>query len=271
MKNEGQKAMADKETIDIEALLVRAYRQYQVDRVTPERLLGLTAPSGGSESNFMIIARHLAYGTSIDKSSAGANIIASANNAAAVPDDLITLHDAVLALDDYFIERARDVCMVWDRETAERANVEIWQKDGEWFARAKKWGNGEPEPPTRPLQQISTSILVILNARSGTRPDVDPLEVEYMRPVYRGARKEAVDYEPVYVTAPEIIAVQRAEYQTWHCALGLLAAQLSDLETFTVTGPAAPFAPWEEVIHTDNPLPSLGFFGSHDTPVADIN
>ncbi|WP_404291518.1 hypothetical protein ACD578_05320 [Microvirga sp. RSM25] len=247
--------MAQKETIDIEALLVRAYRQYQVDRATPEKILGLVVPMLPSESNYMIVARHLAYGTSIDTSPAGANILGRATDAAAVPEDLFAVHDAVLALDDYFIERARDVCMVWDRETAARADVEIWQQDGEWFARAKRWGAGEPEPPARRLQQVSTSVIVILNARAGIRPTVDDLEIVDQRPIYRGARKEPVGYEPVYLISPEMIAVQRAEYQVWHCALALLAAQISELDTLTVTGPAAPLSPWDEkVIHTPNPL-----------------
>lgn len=256
--------MTEKETIDIEALLVRAYRQYQVDRVTPARVLGLVPPSVGCESNYMIVARHLAYGTAIDTSPAGANILGRASDAAAVPEDLLAVHDAVLALDDYFIERARDVCMVWDRETAERANVDIWQQDGDWFARAKRWGNDEPEPPMRRLQKVTTSILVITNARNGTRPDVEDLEVDYMRPIYRGAHKEAVDYELIYVISPEMIALQRAEYQTWHCALGLLAAQLTELETFIVTGPAAPLAPWEEVIHTANALKAQDIIADQD-------
>jgi len=261
--------MAAKETIDIEMLLQRAYRQYGVDRVTPERVLGLVAPSSSGESNYMIVARHLAYGTSIDTSPAGANILGRATDAASVPEDLLAVHDAVLALDDFFIERARDVCMVWDRDTAMRANVEIFKQDGEWFARAKRWGAGEPEPPMRRLQKINTSVLVILNARAGTRPDVDELEVEYMRPVYRGRNEEVIGYEPIYVTSPEIVAVQRAEYQTWHCALGLLAAQLTNLALFDVSGPAAPFAPWEnKIIHNPKPLADNSIHPPREEPFA---
>ncbi len=40
---EGRESMAEKEIIDIEALLVRAYRQYAMDRVTPERAMGASA------------------------------------------------------------------------------------------------------------------------------------------------------------------------------------------------------------------------------------
>jgi hypothetical protein len=248
--------MAQKETIDIEALLVRAYRQYQVDRATPEKILGLVVPMLAAESNYMIVARHLAYGTSIDTSPAGANILGRAKDAAAVPEDLFAVHDAVLALDDYWIERARDVCMVWDRETAARTNIEIFcTKDGDWFARAKAWGEGQPEPQARRLQQVSTSVMVILNARAGTRPSVEELEIVDQRPIYRGSRKEPVGYEPVYAISPEMIAIQKAEYQTWHCALTLLAAQLCDLDGFLVTGPAAALAPWDEkVIHIPNLL-----------------
>jgi len=33
-----------------------------------------------------------------------------------------------------------------------------------------------------------------------------------------------------------------------HCALGLLAAQLTDLDSFAVTGPTAPLAPRDMVV-----------------------
>ena len=251
--------MADKEIIDIEALLVRAYRQYAVDRVTPERIMGLSLPAGNSVSNMMIVCRHMALGTFIDSSPRAAVMLGSATDAAAVPEDLLAVHDAVLGLDGYYLERAGTECLVWDGETAERAGLRIERKGSDWFICPKDDTGALQGLHERRVSSINTSVMVILHARAATRPHVDELVEVERRPIYRGARKQAVGHEVIYATSPEAIAIQKAEYQVWHCALGLLAAQLKDLARFDVTGPAAPLEPWnEEVIHRQRTMLDAG-------------
>lgn len=249
--------MCAKEVIDIEALLVRAYRQYAIDRVTPERVMGLLPPTIGSVGNTALVCQHMALGTFIDSSPRAAVILGAATDAASVPEDLLAVHDAVLGLDTYYLERAVTECAIWDVETAEQTGQRIERKGSEWFIGPKDDAGAAQELPERRVSPISTSIMVILHARAATRPHVDELVEVERRPIYRGGRKQAIGHEVVYATSPEAIAIQKAEYQVWHCALGLLVAQLSDLERFVVTGPVAPLSPWDDrVIHRREAVPN---------------
>src|SRR6185503_4984687 len=101
------------EAIDIEDLLHRAYRHYRV-----ERLARSTVPAGPRASPANGLARLLALGTRIDVSNRAAADIAAARHELAVPDDILRLHDAVLALEDCFVETAGAEAVVWDRDVA---------------------------------------------------------------------------------------------------------------------------------------------------------
>lgn len=95
-----------RETIDIEALLVRAYREKKLDRLPadPRRLLGIRGPA-------MPGASLLARGDRVDSSSWGALAVARNHETMAMlagaGDALLAAHDLVLSLDDYFCEDPR--------------------------------------------------------------------------------------------------------------------------------------------------------------------
>jgi hypothetical protein len=252
--------MMPKEAIDIEELLRHAYQMHQVDRLAT----GFT-PRGPSASPASGFAQYLALGTRVDTSGAAAVLIGREAAASSIPDDLLAVHDAVLALDDFFVETtAGGEVAVWDAETAVAA--------GQWLEveRGLAWimpAEIERDPHTRAvrkvrafaeerraLDRIVTSPLVILNSRAGTRPPLVEARIIKYRPVYAGARKQAVRHDPVFDPPLDTVAFHRAEYAVWWHCLEVLAATL-DLETFAVSGPAAEKEPWLNEL--SKPLPDL--------------
>lgn len=233
--------MAAKETIDIEALLYRAYAQFRVDRVAGRTkssalwdLLGMPNAPALSQPDWQ---------PRVDTSAPGSRLAARATRATAMPDDLLALHDRVLALADMWFAIEGDDVAVWDQPLAAQAGCAIDKgADGWWLVRAGA-------PLTR-LEQAGVMALVIQHARDGSRPDVHPDFVRRAgrRPAdaaahdHRGRRRkgEAVSQREVQH--------DRACYHAWRCALALLAAECEGLlDGFIVTGPVAPAAPWLDV------------------------
>ncbi|CAN7317746.1 hypothetical protein LJR009_001609 [Bosea sp. LjRoot9] len=226
--------MAMKETIDIEALLYRAYAQYRVDKVgqgAAARMIGLAGAPVLSQPSWQ---------PRVDTSAPGSRLAARASEVSSVPDDLLALHDRVLALADLWFAWAGDDVAVWDKATAAEVGCTIEKAaDAWWLVR-----NGEP---VERLEQAGVMVLVIQHARDGTRPDVHP---DYSKRVgrrpadaaahdHRGRRRKG---EPV---SQREVQHDRACYHAWRCALTLLQIESEGmLDSYRVTGPLAPAAPW---------------------------
>lgn len=225
--------MNAKETIGIEALLHRAYAQYRVDKVTPAAVLGM--PRFKPNGSLVGAMQALQLGTIIDNSGPAAKMLGFQTMAAATPDDLLVVHDHVLALSDWLIEGAEgDEPQAWKRsEIAEQG----WRVEdaatGLWLVRC------DPDRLAKDtwsrLHEPYLTALVIEHARNGTRPDHGgPM------PVVKGRPSEAVRAERAG------IMLARSVYATWHAALGLLAVALDGaLTKHSVSGPVSPAAPWD--------------------------
>lgn len=227
--------MAARETIDIEALLHRAYGQYRVHKVTPASVLGLRMRSGGPSPLASAMAT-IELGTRVDVSGAGARLAGLQAMNAATPDDMLTVHDAVLALSDWLIEGANSEAPVaWRRaEIAQRGWLVEKTGTGLWLVRPGEGPKGADAWVA--LTDPHLAAMVILHAERGDRPDWDVRDV---RPA-RGRGRPSADAGRARA---ETLA-QRAVYALWRAALGELVAGLAGLERHAVTGPVAPVEPW---------------------------
>lgn len=221
--------MSVKETIEIEALLHRAYGQYRVHKVSPATVLGLGAVKLSAPSGFAATMAILELGTRVDTSGAGAKMAGLQSMAAATPDDMLVVHDHVLALADWLIEDADTAePTVWRREEI-RANGWSIEKraDGEWLMRPSG-ANGAGRGHLSRLTDPHLGATVILNAANGTRPEC--------RMAKRGRLPAAEERE---------VRMERALYACWRAALGVLAAELDVVLTkHAVLAPSAPAEPW---------------------------
>jgi hypothetical protein len=216
-----------RERIDIEQLLVWAYRDQQVDRMAGQMLAAISGPrtGGGLASSQSIWA----LGTRVD---ASGGMLAAIG--ATAPDDALVLHDAVLALGDMWIEIDGREVAVWSR-------AEIEAEPG-WSLRETARGWIIRRPDARAIDMIgevpvSRSVvtpLVVLHARAASRPETF---ADWQRP--RG-RPSAADR----VREAEVVRA-RAVYCVWREALACLAETLQEsLSDHEVTGPAASEEPW---------------------------
>lgn len=225
--------MATKEIIDIEALLHRAYAQYRVDRVTPQNVLGLARmkPAGSLVGAMQAVA----LGTIVDNSGAAARMIGLQTMSAATPDDMLTVHDHVLALAEWRIEtpRAGDA-VAWRLSEIDAQGWHVEETAaGSWLVRHPR--RGVDGAMRTPLVNPHLLVTVIEHARAGTRPAVgDVVRAGRGRPD-AAALAERGD-----------VMMARALYAAWHAALGVLAADLDAvLDRHQVTGPVAPATPWD--------------------------
>lgn len=221
--------MSAKETIEIEALLRRAYGQYRVHKVSPATVLGLGAGRQSAPSGFAATMAILELGTRVDTSGAGAKMAGMQSMAAATPDDLLVVHDHVLALADWLIEGVETAePVVWRRDDIRESGWSIEKRaDGEWLVRPSGpagLGRGHLSRLTDPY----LGAMVILHAANGTRPEC--------RPAKRGRLSALEERE---------VRMERALYAVWHAALGVLAAELDQvLVKHAVLAPSAPAEPW---------------------------
>nr|WP_047574314.1 hypothetical protein [Methylobacterium sp. ZNC0032] len=220
-----------KETIGIEALLHRAYAQYRVDKVTPQAVLGM--PRFKPNGSLVGAMQALQLGTIIDNSGPAAKMLGFQTMAAATPDDLLVVHDHVLALSEWLIEGAEgDEPQAWKRSEIAKQGWRVEDAaTGLWLVRPGR----EADSHWSRLHEPYLTALVIEHARNGTRPDHGgPM------PVVKGRPSEAVRAERAGVM------LARSVYATWHAALGLLAVALDGaLTKHAVSGPVSPATPWD--------------------------
>lgn len=245
--------MHNRETIDIEGLLVRAYREKQIHTLNAGGAiaLGLTRPRAPGAT--------FSASDKVDTSSFSARMAAELRELqarlGAAPSGLVDLHDAVLGLPDFYVETGAGLDFVaWDVETAERAGhrIEVAKDKGSATIVMVRPGAGRirrgdvvPVGPVRHLVPIVTSTLMIVQGRYGDRPYVPDLVVTRRRPVYVGADKCAAGYLPEYETPLHAVVEARAAYAVWHAALAMLADAFASSTEYEVTGPAAPAEPWK--------------------------
>ncbi|AZO77729.1 MULTISPECIES: hypothetical protein [unclassified Bosea (in: a-proteobacteria)] len=221
--------MTAKETIEIEALLYRAYAQYRVHKVSPAAVIGI-APLLASPSGFAATMAILQLGTRVDTSGAGAKAAGMQRMMAATPDDLLVVHDHVLALSDWLIEGAESAePTVWRRdEIRENGWAVETRPDGLWLVRPSGPGGAGRGHLSR-LADPHLCAMVIQHASNGTRP-----ECRAVRDLQRRPAAEARE-----------LREERAHYAVWHAALAVLAAELNDqLTKHHVLPPSAPAQPW---------------------------
>lgn len=223
-----------KETIDIEALLWRAYAQMRVDKVggsAAARMIGLPVQRGFAMPS---------YAERVDTSAPGSRLAAAARHAAGLPDDMLALHDMVLALGDNWFAWEGGELALWDQASAAAAGCEIGRAGAEWWL--LRDGRGVVH-----LEQAGVMALVIQHARDGSRPDVHldwkpgrgRRAADGLAHDHRGRRRKG---EPV---SQAEVQLSRAAYHAWRAALALLVAQCEGaMSQYRVTGPVAEAAPW---------------------------
>ncbi len=255
------------ETIDIEALLIRAYHEKAVhlfgrpdDRQARilGKLIALHAPSTGGGGG--VVSERVQTSCYISNRTARERVLMAQVDFGG--DSLLALHDAVLGLPLFYFERLGGLdFQVWDHATAEAMGHRITvEGQAVRIERVRKRGGSDPKRagelraagPARRLVAIEPSTLIISHGKAADRPFVPDLVEEGRRPVYHGADKRAAGYEPVYETPLADVVEARALYATWRACLGMLAASCAGFRDLDVTGPAAPAAPWDEA-------PAAGF------------
>lgn len=250
-----------RESISIDALLVRAYRENKIDRLggATRQVLGIQGPKAPG-------ANTLARGERVDTSTYGASAAARMREVMRMlqngGDALLTAHDLVLSLDDYFCEDhgTSDLAFsLWTREGALDAGHFIGKSErGEptFIQAAEVSRDAGPDgetvrvsliegAPQRRLERIVIAPLIIASGRADLTPNVSPIEVERVQTVWDRRLKKRVAARTEYVTPLSEIVRERATYAAWHHALTAVASHLADLPGLAVTPPSLSDRPWE--------------------------
>ena len=225
-----------KQDISIEALLDWAYRVQCVDKACSGFMD--QRPSASPSSG---LASYLALGTKVDSSGYAAKIIGSEN----VNDDALIVHNAVLALPDYFMEfQTGSRIRLWTEASAENDSgaIEVEGKGNHAIYSLRLPGRAP-----RPLRQVVTSVLVYLHAKAGTAPEC------YLdwKPKRGAPPKGGVDAWGRRGKASDglslrDVAVARGEYSAWFLGLNELVKQLHGaLDKFRVVDCLVLPRPWE--------------------------
>ena len=209
--------------IEIEAMLHWAYARQCVDRVASARF----TPRGPSGSTNGAAVQMLELGCRVDNATHAEKILG-----AKTPDDAMVLHDAVLALEDMWLD---DEAGLWTRERAARAGLAIERKNGRWWLCA--------DAQAAPLHCAHVPALIVIHAKAGTRPECFAgWKAPRGRPAKDGAALTEGNVEAISAAG---VAMARAEYAVWCAALVFLAASLADaFEQHAPLPPVAPAAPW---------------------------
>lgn len=222
-----------KETIDIEHLLVWAYRDQCVDRQAAG--FRTAAPRQSSTS---MLGQYMALGTKVDSSGYAASALG-----ARVADDAMTVHEAVLSLSEMWIDwRGPNGVTIWDQATASGQGLLIEKRSGDWWLcvppRAQRPGDA-----LRRLEQACTVALVVVNAKSASRPDWH--EGWEDEPESRRGGRGRGDMG-CYRADEGRVMQDRALFGVWRACLALLAEILADgLDAFAPTGPQVAEQPWD--------------------------
>lgn len=231
--------MAARELIDVERLLVWAYREQAIDKQV--RALAPRGPAGAASGS---LAQYAVLGTTVDSS--GTMLAALGIK---VADDAMIVHDAVLSAGEMWIEwKGDDEVEIWDHARAEAAGQLIVKHNGDWLRRPI-CPNGRVAAFGVRIEQAATVALLITNAKNAARPDWfegwaapegraanDTLPTDRWG---RARRKRSVS------ASVEDVMHGRALYAVWRAALALLAIELDGaLRRYAVQPPAAPESPW---------------------------
>jgi hypothetical protein len=225
--------MAEKRDIDIEDLLIWAYRDQCVDR----QVIGFS-PKGPSASPASSLAQFMALGCRVDSSGMAARTLG-----VRLPDDALIVHDAVLALGDMWIEwREGDEVVVHDRASA---------ADSAFHETAAGWVMTDTAGARVPVTRAVTSVLLITHARAAARPECYP----GWRPPAHRVPNDDLDHDRwgrrrksrrIDGPSADDVMFARAQYCVWRAGLHALALELADLlADHAVTGPRAVESPWD--------------------------
>jgi hypothetical protein len=225
--------MTFKQEIDIEDLLIWAYRDQCVDR----QVIGFS-PKGPSASPASSLAQFMALGCRVDSSGMAARTLGMR-----LPDDALIVHDAVLALGDMWIEwRDDDEVVVHDAATAAGCAFQ---------ETARGWVMTDQSGARVPVTRAVTAVLLIMHARGAARPECYP----GWRPAAGRPAADLLDTDRrgrprksrrVGGPTADDVMFARAQYCVWRAGLACLAAELNDLlQDHAVTGPRAEESPWQ--------------------------
>ena len=229
-----------KQSIDIEDLLIWAYRDQCVDRT------GRIDPMASKVPGWRVASQFWMLGTRVDKSLAATTTLSRPE----APSDALTVHDAVLSLGDMWIEKepGTGAVMVWDDTEIEAA---AWKR----VHTARGWMLLKPDAREIdlvrecPVTQAITVAVLVTNAKTASRPET---YIGWKRPRGRPRRipyaNGAAQGGDVHVTTMDDVVHARAMYGVWHAAMAALAAELEGaLDGYEVTGPKADPEPWANV------------------------
>ena len=228
-----------KEKIDIEALLVWAYRAQCVDRVF-RQIKAATEPLRCYGSTWHGMAQIAELGAIIQSTGVGLAAVG-----ASAADDAFIVHDAVMALDDVFVEWQTETrALLWTEQTAADNGRRI-VKTGRGVGAMWRLCSAGHAP--RELEFLGVTALMVTHARDDRRPEWHEgwtlprgrRAGDRMATDRRGRKRKR------YEMSAEQVSHDRCVYSVWHAALGLLSAQLYDrMAQYDVTGPLASSAPW---------------------------
>lgn len=228
-----------KEKIDIEALLVKAYREWRIDRYNPGSTARHMPAARVSPSE--AVRRIGELGTLVQTSGLMETPIT-----AIVPDgytDMIAVHDAVLRLNDFYAEFQSETRLrLW---TSEDAGMEDGRIDAVGTGAHREFSLRLPNRAPRSVRPLTAATLIIAHARSATQPDCfldwrprrGPRAMNTIDACGRPRLNIGVDAREV--------ALARASYQVWWTSLASLVTDLANvLADFEVAGPIADPTPW---------------------------
>lgn len=240
--------MGAKTGIDIEHLLVWAYREQEVDRrvaVVKEGNLTMVSSIG---SNWP--ATTLELGARVDVSGSGTRLAWQARTLAQerTADDALTIHDAVLALDDVWVEMQDGEATLWTPESAKADGLDLCADDAT-LRPATPNGRLADFIHAR-LDRVVVAPLLIQHARAASRPDWHEGWSQSRASAWRGERDRwgrlRGNGRGLGEDRPEDVARDRAVWLVWRAALAVLAIDMEDrLAKWAPTGPLAPESPWE--------------------------
>ena len=224
-----------KQAIDIEDLLVWAYRTQCVDRMERAMRGATHGPGWG------VAGRIWELGTRIDTSGAQLAMLG-----ATAPDDALIVHDAVLALGDMWIERDGGAVMVWEGEEIAGLGWKLRDTARGWMLMKPDARLPELWRDCPVIRSVTTAVLVT-HAKVGDRPDIYEVFTRRLgRPALAPYANGKAQPDDTHVVGADDVVRARAVYCVWHAALVALQAELDGLLSgFAVTGPAADESPWE--------------------------